>query len=64
MEWMLSQEYSRTIAGDGSEPIRADVAPRPDEPPLESQTVIALSAEEIRKGVPEVIEQWRDTFGG
>jgi hypothetical protein len=40
------------------------VAPRPDEPPLESQTVIALSAEEIRKGVPEVIEQWRDTFGG
>lgn len=64
MEWMLSQEYSRTIAGDGSEPLRADVAPRTDVPPLESQTVIALSAEEIRKGVPEVIEQWRDTFGG
>ncbi len=64
MEWMLSQSIRRLIAADGSEPIRADVAPRPDEPPLETQTVIALTVEEIRKGVPEVIEQWRDTFGG
>ena len=64
MEWMLSENYSKLIAADGSEPIRSDVAPRPDEPPLETQKVIALTVEEIRKGVPEVIEQWRDTLGG
>ena len=42
----------------------SDVKPRADEPPLDGQTVIALTVDEIRKGVPEVIEQWRDTFGG
>ena len=63
MEWLLSAEYSKMVAGDGSEPIRADVPPRPDEPPLSSQKVIPLTVAEIRKGIPEVIEAWRDTFG-
>jgi hypothetical protein len=40
------------------------VQPRPDEPPLDGLTVVTLTVEEIRQGVPEVIEQWRDTFGG
>jgi iron(III) transport system substrate-binding protein len=64
MEWLLSRGFSELIAMDGSEPIHADVPPRPDEPPLDGQTVIALTVDEIRKGVPEVIEQWRDLFGG
>ena len=63
MEWLLSEGYSRLIASDGSEPIRVGVPPRADEPPLAEQKVIHVSVEEIRKGVPEVIEQWRDTFG-
>ena len=33
------------------------------EPPLSSQKVIPVTVDQIRKGVPEVIEQWRDTFG-
>jgi iron(III) transport system substrate-binding protein len=64
MEWMLSKEYSTMIAADGSDPIRSDVPPRSDQPALETQKVVALTTDEIRKGVPEVIEQWRDTFGG
>jgi hypothetical protein len=32
-------------------------------PPLSEQKVIPLTVDEIRLGVPEVIEQWRDTFG-
>jgi iron(III) transport system substrate-binding protein len=64
MEWLLGRSCSKLTAADGSEPIRTDVAPRPDEPPLDTQKVIALTVEEIRTGVPEVIEQWRDTFGG
>jgi iron(III) transport system substrate-binding protein len=64
MEWLLSREYSKAIAADGSEPIRTDVPPRADEPALDGLKVVALTVDEIRKGVPEVIEQWRDTFGG
>lgn len=63
MEWLLSDGYSRLIARDGTEPLRVGVPPRPGEPPLQSQKVIPLTVEEIRKGVPELIEQWRDTFG-
>ena len=64
LEWMLSDDYSKMIAVDGSEPIREGVPSRVDEPTLDSQKVIALTVEEIRDGVPEVIEQWRDIFGG
>jgi iron(III) transport system substrate-binding protein len=64
LNWLLSEDYSRLIAGDGSEPIHAGVPPRADEPPLDQQKVVTLTVEEIRKGVPELVEQWRDTFGG
>jgi iron(III) transport system substrate-binding protein len=57
MEWTLSPEWSKLIAADGSEPINAQVPPRADEP------VLAPTVAEIRAGVPEVIERWRDTFG-
>lgn len=64
MEWLLSEDYSRLIAADGSEPIHAGVPPRADEPVLDQQKVLTLTVEEIRQGVPELVEQWRDTFGG
>jgi iron(III) transport system substrate-binding protein len=63
LNWMLSEDYSRRIVSDGSEPIHVGVKPRADEPPLESETVLSLTVDEIRKGVPELVEQWRDTFG-
>jgi iron(III) transport system substrate-binding protein len=63
MEWLLSRDYARMITADGSEPILVGIPPRPGMPPLAEQAVIKLSVDEIRTGVPEVIEQWRDTFG-
>ena len=63
MEWLMSKDYSKIVAQDGSEPIRVDVAPRPDEPPLNTLKVIPMTVAEIRKGIPEVIESWRETFG-
>ena len=63
LEWMLSEEYSKQVSGDGSEPVRLGVPTRPDEPPLATQKVIPLTIAEIRKGIPEVIEAWRETFG-
>ncbi len=63
MEWLLSEPYARLIAAQGSEPIHAGVPPRPDEPPLDRQTVLAPTVDEIRQGVPALVERWRDTFG-
>jgi iron(III) transport system substrate-binding protein len=63
MEWLLSPDYARLITADGSEPILEGIPPRAGMPPLADQKIIPLTIEEIRAGVPEVIEQWRDTFG-
>jgi iron(III) transport system substrate-binding protein len=63
LEWMLSPAYARSITADGSEPILIGVPPRSGMPPLAEQKIIPLTVDEIRVGVPEVIEQWRDTFG-
>ncbi len=63
MEWLLGEHYSQLIAADGSEPVRVGVASRPGMPALDGLKVISLTVAEIRKGVPEVIEAWRDTFG-
>jgi iron(III) transport system substrate-binding protein len=64
MEWLLNPDYARAITADGSEPILEGIPPRAEMSPLADHKVISLTVEEIRKGVPEVIEQWRDTFGG
>jgi iron(III) transport system substrate-binding protein len=56
-EWLLSPDYARTAATDLGRP------PRSAMPPLADEKVILLTVEEIPTGMPEVIEQWRDTFG-
>ena len=63
LEWLLSEEVTRRISADGSDPVRIGVPPRAGVPPLEAGKVIQLSVKEIRTGVPEIIEKWRDTFG-
>ena len=64
LEWMLSDTYSQLSVDRGSEPLRAGLAPQSRAARrVEQLAVIQLSVEEIRKGVPEVIEAWRDTFG-
>jgi iron(III) transport system substrate-binding protein len=64
LEWLLSEDYSRMIAAQGSEPIHAHVPPRADQPPLDQQKIVSPSMQEIRDGVPALVERWRDTFGG
>ena len=64
MEWLLSEDYSRLIAAQGSEPIHVGVPPRADQPPLDAQKVVSPTVQEIRVGVPALVERWRDTFGG
>jgi iron(III) transport system substrate-binding protein len=63
LEWMLSDTYTEFAIARGSEPLRTDIAPKPGRKPVDQLPVMQLSVAEIRQGIPEIVEAWRDTFG-
>jgi iron(III) transport system substrate-binding protein len=63
MEYQASAPMSEVIRRFYSEPLRADVQQAEGARPLDQVTLLAPSLEEQEKGVPEVREAWRDTFG-
>jgi len=63
MEYQAGKEMSQVIRGLYAEPLRPDV-PGPDGSlPLDQIKLLTPSLEEQEKGVPEVRDLWRDTFG-
>jgi iron(III) transport system substrate-binding protein len=62
MNWLLSQEYAQLCADTFVTPVREDVKFEPGAKPLSEVKLLRQTTAEIAKGVPEVIEQWRDTF--
>jgi iron(III) transport system substrate-binding protein len=62
MNWLLSKECGQVLSDNFQTPVRDDIPPKPGAKPLSEVKVLHLTTEEIAKGVPEVIEQWRDTF--
>jgi iron(III) transport system substrate-binding protein len=63
MEYLDSVEASKINAKHFAIPLRPEVpAPAGGKPFTEIKT-IRTSVAEIDKGIPDVIEQWRDTFG-
>jgi iron(III) transport system substrate-binding protein len=63
MDWLLSAEYAQLAVDRGSEASRDGLTLKPGRPPVGALSILPVSVEEIRSGVPEVIEQWRETFG-
>lgn len=63
MEFQTGPHLSRTVRETFNEPLRPDVPPPEGGRPLADVTLLAPSLEEQEKGVPEVREAWRDTFG-
>lgn len=67
MEWLMGPAHARLSAEAGRRPVRMDDAALTGTAaggiPADAK-VLRLSTAEIVKGIPEVIEQWRDTFGG
>jgi len=63
MEYLLSVDASKVWADHFGEPIRAEVSPPAGVKSTKDVKTIRPSVEEIFKGIPEVIKQWRDTFG-
>ena len=60
--WLMSLEFARICAAQRIDSVRAEVPPKAGAQPLAALKMLRLSTEELGKQVPEVIEQWRDTF--
>jgi iron(III) transport system substrate-binding protein len=64
MEFLLGTENAEISVRDRGESLRPEVKPLPGAKPFTEVKLVQPSAEEVQTGIPEVIEQWRDTFGG
>lgn len=63
MEYLYSVEAAKINAKHFGIPLRPEVPAPPGAKPISEVKTIRPSVTEIDKGIPEVIEQWRDTFG-
>jgi iron(III) transport system substrate-binding protein len=64
LNWLLSPEANEIQAKDRSRSIRPETKLLPGQVPLKDIKLLPMPTfEEIHKGIPEVIEQFRDTFG-
>ena len=62
MNWLLSTEFAQICAEHRIDAARADVPPKPGAKPLSEVKLLSVGTDELIKSVPEVIEQWRETF--
>ena len=63
MEFLLSKEAGEVQTKSHSLAVMKGVAPAPGAKPLEQIKVVRPTEEEITKGIPEVKEKFRETFG-
>ncbi len=63
MNFLMSKEASEVLVRYFGPAIVPGVAPAPGAKPIAEVKTIRPTAEEITAGIPEVIKQWRDTFG-
>ena len=63
MEYLMSTEASQVWVNHFNESMRAEVSPPPGFTAAKDVKTIRPTVEEINKGIPEVIKQWRETFG-
>ena len=63
MEFLMSEGASRIWVEHFNEPIRPEVSATEGAKSAKDLKIIRPTVAEITKGVPEVIKQWRETFG-
>jgi iron(III) transport system substrate-binding protein len=63
MEYLLTPEASKIWLGHFNESMRPEVVPPAGAKAAKDVKIIRPTLDEITKEVPEVIKQWRDTFG-
>ena len=63
MEFLQSEETARIAVKTRAESLRPEVTPLAGGKSFTEVKTLQLTVAETQKGIPEVIEQWRDTFG-
>ena len=63
MEFATSPMFSEVLRKFYIMPVRPDVPPPDGALPVDKVKLLSATPQEIEAGVPEVKEQWRDTFG-
>jgi len=63
MEFLLSKEAGEVQVKSHNLSVVKGVAPAPGAKPLEQIKVVRPTEDEIAKGIPEVKQKFRDTFG-
>ena len=64
MEFLQSEEVAQISVEQRAESLRPEIVSLPGAKPFTEIKTFQLTVAETLKGIPEVIEQWRDTFGG
>jgi len=63
LNWMLSEDFAQLCIDQRIDPARGGMPPVPGARPLDQVKLLRVGTDELVKAVPEVIEQWRETFG-
>lgn len=63
MEYLLSPSASKIWVDHFGESIRPEISPLPGVRSAKDVKVVHPTVEEVTKGIPEVIKEWRNTFG-
>ena len=64
MEWLMSDDFSKLSVANHGDPVHPGLALTSGQKPLDQVPILSLTVDEVAKGIPDIIEQWRDTFGG
>jgi iron(III) transport system substrate-binding protein len=64
MEFLLDTEAAGVSVRHGGQSLRPEVKPDRGTKPISEVKTIRPSVKEIVTGIPQVIDQWRETFGG
>ena len=64
LEFLQSEDVARISVKERAESLRPEIVTLPGAKPFTEIKTFQLTVAETLKGIPEVIEQWRDTFGG
>lgn len=64
MEWLMNDDFGKLSVANHGDPVHLGLTLTSGQKPLNQVPVLSLTVAEIAKGVPEIVEQWRETFGG
>lgn len=63
MEWLMGDDFGRLSVANHGDPVHPGLTLTSGQKQLTDVPLLSLTVDEVAKGVPDIIERWRDTFG-